>query len=135
MYRQCRLIRGTWGSVSEAAHGTKGTAVPAGRIEGENKWTFRGHSPGGHQQEQNDLLATLRAGGHYNEGYYGANSSMTAVLGRTANYSGKSIKWDELVDMGTSEMPEDLDWDAEPPVKKDENGDYPIPIPGQFPPF
>ena len=135
MYSQCRHMRGTWGSVSEAAHGTKGTAVPAGRIAGEKAWSFRGHSPGGHQQEQNDLIATLRAGGCYNEGYYGANSSFTAVLGRTANYSGRSIKWDDLVEKGTSEMPENLAWDAEAPVKKDENGDYPIPMPGQFPPF
>mgnify|MGYP000181588562 CR=1 FL=1 len=26
-------------------------------------------------------------------------------------------------------------WDADPPVKPDENGDYPIPVPGVFEPY
>ncbi len=134
MYSQCRHMRNTWGNVSEAVHGTIGTSNPSGSIAGENEWRFRGNSPGGHQQEQTDLLATLRAGKRYNEGYYGASSSMTAALGRIANYSGKVVKWDDLVANGKSEMPEELGWDVPAPVEKDENGDYPIPVPGQFPP-
>ncbi len=50
MYSQCRHMAGTWGQISEAAHGTKGTAVPSGRIDAAEKWSFRGNSPGGHQQ-------------------------------------------------------------------------------------
>ncbi|NQU23649.1 MAG: Gfo/Idh/MocA family oxidoreductase [Candidatus Nealsonbacteria bacterium] len=135
MYSQCRHMAGTWGNVSEAAHGTKGTANPNGKISGENEWSFRGNSPGGHQQEQTDLITTLLAGGRYNEALYGANSSMTAVLGRVANYSGKKVTWDDLVAKGTSQMPETLGWDVEAPVKKGEDGQYPVPMPGQFPPF
>jgi len=136
MYSQCRHMRGCWGSVSEAAHGTKGTSNCAGRIQGENEWRFTGQGVSGHQQEQTDLIAALRAGKRYNEGFYGATSSMTAVLGRIANYSGKIVKWDDLVAKGTSQMPEgELSWNTEAPVQKDANGDYPIPIPGQFNPF
>ncbi|MFW6167004.1 MAG: hypothetical protein ACOC8J_12570, partial [Ralstonia sp.] len=68
-------------------------------------------------------------------GYYGANSSLTAVLGREANYSGKIVKWDDLVEKGKTEFPEKLAWDAPAPVQKDENGDYPIPMPGLYDPF
>jgi len=135
MYSQCRHMKNCFNAVTEFAHGTKGWAQCSGRIEGENPWRFRGTSPGGHQQEQNDLVATLRAGKRYNEGYYGANSSMTAVLGRLANYSGKVIKWDDAVNKNVSEFPEVLEWDADPPVKPDENGDYPIPMPGVYNPF
>jgi len=135
MYSQCRHMRGCWGAVFEAAHGTKGTSSCSGRIEGENEWRFSGRGVGGHQQEQTDLIATLRAGKRYNEGFYGATSSMTAVLGRVANYSGKVVKWDDLVAKGTSQMPEKLAWDAPAPVQKDSNGDYPIPVPGQFNPY
>ncbi len=135
MYSQCRHMANTWGSVSEAAHGTEGTSNCSGRIEGKNEWRFTGQGVSGHQQEQTDLLATLRAGERYNEGYYGADSSMTAVLGRIANYSGKLVKWDELVEKGKSEFPETLDWEAPAPVQKDADGDYPIPIPGMYNPY
>ena len=39
----------------------------------------------------------MRAGERYNEGPYGATSSMTAVLGRLATYSGKVVTWDEAI--------------------------------------
>lgn len=135
MYSQCRHMKNTFTSVSEAAHGTVGTSNCAGKIDGENEWKFRGKNVSGHQQEQTDLIAAMRAGNRYNEGYYGANSSMTAVLGRLANYSGKVVKWDDAVNKGVSEFPEVMDWNAEAPVKKDENGDYPIPMPGIYSPF
>ncbi len=134
MYSQCRHMRGCWGSVSEHAHGCKGIARP-GRIEGENEWKFSGRGVGGHQQEQTDLIATLRAGKRYNEGFYGATSSFTAVLGRVANYSGKVVKWDDLVAKGKSQMPDNLAWNAPAPVEKGPDGQYPIPMPGQFDPF
>ena len=135
MFSQCRHMRGCWSPVTEAAHGTLGTSNCAGQIDGENEWRFSGKGVSGHQQEQTDLVAALRAGKRYNEGYYGANSSMTAVLGRMANYSGKIVKWDDLVNKGASLVPDLLDWDAPAPVQKDANGDYPIPMPGVYNPF
>jgi predicted dehydrogenase len=135
MYSQCRHMRNTFSNVSEAAHGTKGTSNCAGRIEGENAWRFDGKNVNGHQQEQTDLVAALRAGERYNEGYFGATSSMTSVLGRMANYSGKVVKWDEALEEGTSEFPEELSWDAPAPVTKNSDGDYPIPMPGVTDPY
>ena len=62
-------------------------------------------------------------------------ASQFAVLGRIANYSGKVVKWDEVTKKSGSEFPDNLAWDAPAPVKKDENGDYPIPRPGIYSPF
>ena len=135
MYSQCRHMAGCFNSVSEAAHGTLGTSSCSGKIEGANAWKFEGKNVSGHQQEQTDLAATLRAGKRYNEGFYGANSSMTAVLGRVANYSGKVVKWDDLVAKGKSQFPRNLSWDAPAPVQKNEDGDYPIPLPGVTSPY
>jgi hypothetical protein len=135
MFSQCRHMKGCYNSVSEAAHGTQGTSNCAGGIEGGAAWKFDGPKVNGHLQEQVDLVAALRAGERYNEGYYGANSSMTAVLGRIANYSGKVVKWDELVAKGGSEFPRDLAWDAPAPVQKDADGNYPIPMPGEYSPY
>jgi len=49
-----------------------------------------------------------------------------------ATYSGKIVKWDDAVAKGTSEFPQNLAWDAPAPVSKNDAGDYPIPMPGQF---
>lgn len=137
VYSQCRHMRGCFNAVTEFAHGDAGLAECSGRIEkgGQTVWKYDGPRPNGHQQEQIDLIAALRAGKRYNEGYIGANSSMTAVLGREANYSGKVVTWDELVNRGRTEFPKELSWDAPAPVTKDAAGNYPIPMPGVYNPF
>ena len=131
MFSQCRHMGKCFNSVDEFAHGTKGMTrcgAPLGVEAGKKK--EKGGN--GHQQEQIDLAATLRAGGRYNEGYYGANTSMTAVLGRLATYSGKIVKWDEAVNSNKHEFPQSLAWDAAAPVQKDADGNYPIPMPGVY---
>ena len=134
MYSQCRHIPKTWGPVSEYVHGTKGESNCSGFIKGENEWKFqsKGKGPASMVQEHMDLIHAIRNDQRYCEGWHGATSSMTAVLGRMATYSGQVVKWDDAVAKGTSEMPEKLAWDAKAPVYQDANGDYPIPIPGVY---
>ena len=140
MYSQCRHIPNTWGSVSEAAHGTKGESNPSGSIKFKDgkTWSFKSGKKGGVNsmvQEHKDLIDAIREGKKYNEGWHGAASSMTAVLGRLATYSGVIVKWDDAVSKGKGEFPEKLDWNAPAPVKPDANGDYPIPMPGVYKPY
>jgi hypothetical protein len=80
-------------------------------------------------------MAAIRRSDKYNEGWFGATSSMTAVLGRMATYSGQVVTWDDAVARGPNEMPKDLAFDADPRVLPDENGDYPVPVPGVFKPY
>lgn len=100
MFSQCRHIRGCWNSVSEHAHGTKGYAdISGAKIyapDGELVWKSSGGG-GGHQEEQHDLIAALRRGEVYNEGDFGAESTMTAIMGRMATYCGKTVKWEEAL--------------------------------------
>ena len=138
MFSQCRHMPNCFNSVSEAAHGTDGESNCSGVITGKNAWKFDGK--GGKNknsmvQEHIDLINAIRNNLKYNEGYHGATSSMTAVLGRMATYSGQVVKWDDAVKKGTSEFPAKLAWDAPAPVVLDANGDYPIPIPGVFKPY
>jgi myo-inositol 2-dehydrogenase / D-chiro-inositol 1-dehydrogenase len=148
MFSQCRHMANTWEQVSEAAHGTEGESNCNGWIKGKNAWEYRAASAGKGKgkgkgkgrsqgvnsmvQEHKDLIAAIRNGAKYNEGYHGATSSFTAVLGRMATYSGQVVKWDEAVAKGTSEFPQQLAWDAKAPVSRNENGDYPIAIPGVY---
>lgn len=137
MFSQGRHLAGGWNQVDEFAHGTKGFAKPSGIIEGPNAWEFKGKSPNGHQQEQHDLIEALMAGDIYNEGEYGAKSTFTAILGREACYSGKVVKWDELLAKGRNLAPgiDDYTLDSTPPTVQGEDGKYPVPVPGKYSPF
>jgi hypothetical protein len=77
------------------------------------------------------MFAALRQGDVYNEGDNGALSTMTAIMGRMATYSGKLIKWDDALNSTVDLSPAKYDFAADPPVMPDKNGKYPIAIPGQ----
>lgn len=137
MFSQGRHLKGGWTHVGEFAHGSKGTADPSGEIFGENAWKFTGKRLNGHQQEQLDLIDAMVAGRVYNEGEYGAKSTFAAILGREACYSGKVLKWDELLAKGKDLAPgiDEYTLDSLPPVMPGEDGKYPVPVPGQYDPF
>jgi hypothetical protein len=128
MFSQCRQMPNTWTSVSEAIHGTKGVTAVSGRGP---KLKY----PNPYQQEHFDLLAAIRGNDKYNEGWYGATSSFTAVLGRMATYSGQVVKWDDAVAKGPDEFPAELAWDAQPRNLPDAEGNYPIAMPGVYKPY
>jgi hypothetical protein len=77
------------------------------------------------------MFAVLRRGDIYNEGDYGADSTMTAILGRMATYSGKIIRWDEALANGIDLSPASYDFAATPPIVPNGDGYYPIPTPGK----
>lgn len=137
MFSQGRHLAGGWSHVGEFAQGTNGTATPGGEIFGSNAWKFNGKRVNGHQQEQHDLIETLMRGDIYNEGEYGAHSTFCAILGREACYSGKVLKWDELLENGHNYAPgiDEYTLQSEPPVIKDSDGKYPVPIPGKWNPY
>jgi myo-inositol 2-dehydrogenase / D-chiro-inositol 1-dehydrogenase len=56
---------------------------------------------------------------------------MTSILGRMASYSGQMVTWEEALNSDISIGPKEYSWDAGPPVLPDENGYYPLPVPGK----
>ncbi len=129
LFSFCRHQPNTWRSVSEHAIGTKGfVSVGSGRIfdaEGKGLWRYRGKNNSPYVQEHIELIAAIRngLGGKYNEGEYGAKSTMTAIFGRMATYSGAELKWDEALASNIKLAPETLAWDAEVPEPR-------VPMPG-----
>ena len=136
MNSQCRHIKNCWDEVNEKLVGTKGTVdFGEGSVMGYNgksilKYDAK-NDPNPYQVEH-DLLFDAIAKGEYkfDNAAYGATSTMTAILGRMATYSGKMIKWDEALNSKISIMPKEYAWDANPPVLPNEEGFYPIPMPG-----
>lgn len=129
MFSQSRHIQGTWDQVNESVHGSKGTrSVATGggpKLESGNPY----------DQEHVDLIKAIRKNERLNEGWFGAVSSMTAVLGRMATWSGQVVKWDDAVAKGPSEFPERLAWDAKPRHLPGPDGRYPMAMPGVYKPY
>jgi predicted dehydrogenase len=134
---ECRHQKNTWGSVSEHAHGTKGTATFSRysiETEGE-KWRYREEVKNPYQVEHDRLFSAIRSGAEHNEAEYGATSTMTSILGRMATYSGKEVDMEKALASETDLMPERLAWDATPKVTPLADGSYPIPTPGVSEPY
>ena len=136
---QARQQPGIWSHVSDNVHGTKammtigsgpyGSGGAADYGGGEDRAKSLGVNP--YQREHDDLQASIRGTGAYLfEGDYGATSSMTAVLGRMATYSGQEVTWDQAINSELSLAPIRLTLDATPPAVPDSDGNYPIAMPG-----
>jgi len=124
LFSQCRQTPNCWNQVGEFAHGTKGWSDCCSKIEGKTTWKFNGAKPNPYDQEHVNLVEAILKNTKYNEGWHGATSTMTAVLGRMATYSGNLVKWDDAVANAKSIVPEKLAWDVEPPMKPDAAGTY-----------
>ena len=74
----------------------------------------------------------LRQDEYINQAESGAESTMTAIIGRMATYSGQEIVWEDAMKSTKNLLPEELSWTAEAPVKPDAKGAYPIPVPGSY---
>jgi predicted dehydrogenase len=131
---QCRHILNCWNSVSEYCVGTKGSCDIGGHIiRGENGWRLsrdeKGKDP--YQQEHDDFFDAIRNDKPYSEAENGAKSTMTAILGRMATYSGKVIEWSDALNSDVSVMPQEFAWDATPPVLPGSDGMYARAVPGK----
>jgi predicted dehydrogenase len=93
----CRQIPGCADYVGEHIVGTAGTSDPANWVHGAHEWEWQGEATGPFVQEHADLIASIRAGEPLNEGTRVAESTLTAIMGREAAYTGQEIIWDELL--------------------------------------
>ncbi len=135
MMSMSRHIPNCWNSFSQHVHGLRGVAHMEGH--GTTELHVQGREPmkwkrerDGHQVEHDDLFSALLAGNPYNEGDYGATSTLTAIIGRMATYSGKKVSWKEALNSELTLGPQRLAFDAEAPVYPDEDGFYPCAVPG-----
>lgn len=135
---QCRHQPGCITNVSESFAGTKGKIF----TNSENKGIITAHDgstiyehqgeedPNPYQTEHDELFASIKAGKVINDAEHAAKTTMTAILGRMATYSGQLITFEDALNRGRNIMPEEYSWDANPPVMPNEDGFYPVPVPG-----
>ncbi|MEM6345983.1 MAG: Gfo/Idh/MocA family oxidoreductase [Bacteroidota bacterium] len=135
MFSQCRHIKGCMNRVTEAFQGTNGSAPKPGVLLTRSGYSMFNHNskkdPNPYQVEHDELFAAIAKGEYkFADAENGAKSTMTALLGRAATYSGQVVEWDDLMQSEISLMPEKFSFDAEPPIKPNADGYYPIPTPG-----
>lgn len=96
----CRQQAGTASFVGERILGTKGQSNARTRITtGEGVWTPAAAAPGmdPYVEEHTHLVASIRAGAPLNEGKRIAESTLTAIMGREAAYTGQEVTWEKLI--------------------------------------
>jgi myo-inositol 2-dehydrogenase / D-chiro-inositol 1-dehydrogenase len=106
----CRQIEGTATRIGESFVGTRGNSDASTRIVGANAWTYakpaRSISP--YVQEHTDLIASIRAGRPINELKTVAESTLTAIMGREAAYTGQELTWEEALKADLDLMPPEI---------------------------
>lgn len=135
---QCRHQPETMSRVSEFFQGTKGTVSTEGdnatlkNYSGKTLFEHRGKDdPNPYAVEHVKLFESIRNGGVIADAENGAKSTMSAIIGRMATYSGKVIKWDEAMQSNLDLAPDDLTWDSPAPVQPMADGLYKIAVPGE----
>lgn len=139
MFSQCRQTGGCQNRVAEFVEATNGEAeLNGGRsaLTSGGKKTWRPEPRAGakrispYQVEHNVLFAAIVNNQPHNEAENGAHSTMTAILGRLATYSGKTIQLEDAL-KSTHVLTTDAEtWDAKAPLVALEDGSYAIPVPG-----
>lgn len=133
---QCRHIPGTMSRVDELLVGTKGkihcSAANITDASGKVVYQFdKKGEPNPYQVEHDELFAAIAKGEYkFADAENGARSTMTAILGRMATYSGQAVTWDKALNSGIDIHPKVYAWDAMPPVVPNADGFYPVAIPG-----
>jgi len=146
LFAQARHQHGTWGSFQATIHGTTGCAVIGEMVP--HPRIFRGHNPSAesmiweypgdvrthdqYQAGQNILFDAIRNDRPVNETERCAYSTLVGILGRMAAETGQEITWNAAMNSTFEYVPnlESLTMDSPAPVMPDENGNFPIPIPG-----
>lgn len=144
-----RCMNGCRHEFRSFAHGTKGSAVVSSNSDcGLPSSLYRGHAlrdedmlwtsqvpeerQNPYQNEWDSLVAAIVEDRPYNEVDSGVQTSLVTAMGRMAAHTGEEITYEEILN-GEHEFAPDvanMDFSSPAPVLPDENGVYPVPMPG-----
>jgi hypothetical protein len=64
--------------------------------------------------EHDELFASIRSGKPIDNSLYMARSSMLAIMGRMATYTGQTVTWDQALNSQEDLTPPAYDWTSLP---------------------
>ena len=120
----CRQQPGCKNDMSAHVLGTKGRALISEKegglqIKAAKEWVYDGPTNQMYQTEHDELFASIRNGKPINNGEYMAKSSLLAIMGRMAAYTGQEVTWEKALKSKEDLTPPKYDWDvklSDPPA-------------------
>jgi predicted dehydrogenase len=122
-----RQVNNCFTDNSDYLFGSEGIGIIPGWndpfIRGKQNWRYRGPKINMYQVEHDEFFAGIRSGNLINDGERMAHSTMMAIMGRMAAYTGQEVTWEDASKSQERFVPEKLDWNMKLPVP-------PIAVPG-----
>jgi predicted dehydrogenase len=121
----CRQQPGCKNDMSSYVNGSKGHGEVSERrlqLETDARWRFRAEKKNMYQVEHDELFAGIRSGKPLNNGVYMAKSTLLAIMGRMATYTGQEVTWEQAMNSKEDLSPDKYAWGPAP--------EYPIAKPG-----
>jgi predicted dehydrogenase len=122
LFSNCRQQAGCKNDISAHVQGSKGRADLSERDQGlaiqtaGSSWHYDGPANEMYQTEHDELFASIRSGKPINNGEYMARSTLLAIMGRMAAYTGQLITWEMALHSLEDLTPARYDWDITLPV-------------------
>jgi predicted dehydrogenase len=113
-----RQATGCYNGTLDYVMGTEGTLLlGAGKPriqapDGTIKWQFEGEEYDMYQREHDVLFSSIRSGKPKNDDLNLATSTLLAIMGRQAAYSGQQLTWEQSLNSDLSLVPKPLDWNG-----------------------
>jgi hypothetical protein len=98
--------------------GSKGTAYFSSRgsyIQTDKRERFEGERDDIYQIEHDELFGGVRKNNMINNGEYMSQSTLLAILGRMATYTGQKVTWEQAMNSAEDLTPSSYDWNGTPP--------------------
>jgi len=103
LYSNTRQMAGCRSKINAFVTGSKGQAAFVERRNGVTltgggrKWVYQGEWNQFYQTEHDELFDSIRNGKARNNGEYMAHSTLLAIMGRMATYTGQEVTWKQAV--------------------------------------
>jgi predicted dehydrogenase len=117
LFSNCRQQSGCHNDMTCYVAGSKGTAEISERVPtimADKQWRYRGPKNNIYQTEHDELFASIRNGKPINNGEYMAKSTLLAITGRMATYTGKMITWEQAMNSKEDLTPPKYEWGSIP---------------------
>ncbi len=146
-FMEGRTIPGAHSEFATYAHGTRGSAIvsTSGHAPAKPRlysghlmkkkfetWAYPQPEKNPYQLEWDHLIDSIKNDKPHNEVERGTKASLVTSMGRMASHTGQIITYDDMLESDHVFAPglESLTLDGPSPLQADENGLYPIPMPG-----
>jgi hypothetical protein len=117
----CRQQSGCYNENADYLMGSKGVGTigvrPKPEINAGERWRYSGPSNDMYQTEHDELFAAIRAGKPINDGVWMTHSTLMAIMGRMAAYTGQQVTWEQALNSEERLVPDPLTWDQKLDVR------------------